>query len=249
MNKFQGGYGARLLAIKNPFLNSLFQHIYPPAPFVNVIATEKKHIVKSKIFGLNSELDVLDIGSGLKKGPGVWLWHNQAKEKITRLDIVDGPEIDIVADATNLPMEDKKYDAVVLQSVIEHVEDVEALLNECVRVLKVGGHIYIEMPFLQGVHGDPSDFWRMTPNGMISHLERRGIAVESFGVSGGPIGALVWLICDLLSSLTKLALFNYAIRFCLRWLFSPFRYFDYLFKNSPAAGRLSSEFFYLGVKK
>jgi hypothetical protein len=48
--------------------------------------------------------------------------------KIVRLDIVSGPNIDHAADATDFPGDIGEFDAVILQSVPEHVKDIENYL-------------------------------------------------------------------------------------------------------------------------
>jgi SAM-dependent methyltransferase len=244
-----GGYGSRLENYKNPVIRKSLEIIYPPAPFFNVIPKAEKQKIQTKIFGKALNCKILDIGSGLTKGPGSWLWRNQPKDNITRVDIVDGPNIDVVADATDLPFANNSYDSVILQSVVEHVEDKKALLDECVRVLKPGGYIYIEMPFLQGLHGDPSDFWRMTQNGLRSQLNSRNIELILEGVSGGPMGTLIWIISDLVSYLTKRNLINLVIRFIFRWLLSPLKYLDFVIQKTPAASRTACELYYLGTRK
>ena len=244
-----GGYGSRLNSYRNSFLRAFLQIVYPPAPFFNIINRAEKLKIRSNLFGNTGDLNVLDIGSGLTKGPGSWLWQNQPKLRVTCVDIVEGPNIDVVADATDLPFKDKSYDSVVLQSIIEHVEDKKSLIDECVRVLKPGGYIYIEMPFLQGLHGDPSDFWRMTQNGLRSELSDRNIQLVSEGVSGGPVGTLIWLVSDLVSNLSGINTLNLLIRFFVRWLLAPLKYLDFVIRDTRAAPRTACEVYFLGTRK
>lgn len=249
MNKLVGGYGSRLLKYKNNFTKRIVSILYPPAPFLNVINKKNRHFIQLRVFGEKSNLKVLDIGSGLTKGPGSWLWKDISSHNTTRVDIVDGPNIDLVADATDLPIDDGSYDSVVIQSVAEHIEDTDSLMSECVRILKSGGCIYLEMPFLQGVHGDPDDFWRMTLNGLESRMTKLNLEPLSLGVSGGPIGTMVWIFCDFFSNIIKNNIFNFTIRFLLRWLFAPLRFLDFLLINTNASKRLSCEHYFLGTKK
>lgn len=249
MNKLVGGYGSRLFKYKNTFVKRIVSILYPPAPFLNVINKNIKHRIRSRVFGEKGNLKVLDIGSGLSKGPGNWLWKDISTINTTRVDIVDGPNIDLVADATDLPIDDGLYDSVVIQSVAEHVEDTDSLMSECVRILKPGGCIYLEMPFLQGVHGDPDDYWRMTLNGLESKMKKLNMESVSLGVSGGPIGTMIWICCDFFSNIINNNIFNIIIRFILRWLFSPFRFLDFLLISSNASKRLSCEHYFLGKKK
>lgn len=60
--------------------------------------------------------------------------------KVTTVDISSRPDEDclpdIVADASNLPLEDKAYDVACANELLEHVTDPQAVLKEAVRVAK-----------------------------------------------------------------------------------------------------------------
>lgn len=249
MSELKGGYGSRVNVLKSKQLRNLIKLIYPPPPFINIIPTKEKDYIKARIFGKNKSNSILDVGSGLSKGPGSWLWKDQPIKFVTRVDIVEGPNVDLVADATDLPLPNNEFDAVVLQSVVEHVQDTEALISECVRVLKPGGLIYIEMPFLQGMHGDPNDFWRMTAEGLSKIVDQYGADQVRSGVSAGVFGTLVWIICDLISNLTNQKTVNLLIRFIFRWMFAPLRYLDFLLLKTQAIKRLAAENYFLGIKR
>jgi SAM-dependent methyltransferase len=246
MSKKNGGYGSRLYTItQNKYIRSILELVYPPAPFVNIIPTMKRKIIKNVVF--KPENRILDIGSGLSKGPGRWLWQGNLNDvTLVRLDICEGPNIDIVADATNLPVDIGLFDVVVLQAVPEHVEDIYKLFDSVKSVLKCGGVIYVEMPFLQGVHGDPSDYWRCTLNGLNKLTKPFELVVS--GVSGGPLGSLIWLLSDLFSNLFSNKYLSFVIRFILRWTLSPFRYLDFLLYSTVASKRLASEYYILAKK-
>jgi hypothetical protein len=242
-----GGFGARITTFSNnKILRKILRAIYPPAPFINIILSRERKLIKSAVFPNGAR--VLDVGAGLAKGPGSWLWDPLylAKVEIVRLDICDGQNIDIVADATNLPKDIGLFDSVILQSVPEHVENISMLFQQVTSVLKNGGVLYIEMPFLQGVHGDPSDFWRATIPGL-AHLVSPCKIIMA-GVSGGPFGSLIWIISDLLSNISQSKGLNSLVRFVLRWILAPFRVFDILLLNTEAAKRLACEYYCL-VKK
>jgi len=50
-----------------------------------------------------------------------------------------------------LPYEDKYFDLVVAQEVIEHLYNYNNIINESYRVLKQGGHLYITTPNIVGL--------------------------------------------------------------------------------------------------
>lgn len=246
-NSEKGGFRSRVRHMSsNVFIRKIINIIFPPPPFINVISKRDKIEIRKLIFRKNAR--VLDIGAGISKGPGSWLWRNIyiSDLKILRLDIVAGPGIDFVADATDMPDGIGEFDAVILQSVPEHVLDIKKLFSESIRVLKPGGLIYIEMPFLQGVHGDPNDYWRLTLGGLIE-LINPCVTIKS-GVSGGPVGSIIWIISDLVSNISPWTLLNIILRFISRWALSPLRFIDLLIIKTDAANRLACEHYYLGKK-
>lgn len=52
----------------------------------------------------------------------------------------------IIGTATNMPFENDIFDTIILNDSMEHVDNPEKVLDECYRVLKVGGKIYINFP-------------------------------------------------------------------------------------------------------
>lgn len=242
-----GGYGSLLNNLfSNKYLNKFIECIYPPPPILNCIPRKKLKIIRAALF--KPENSILDIGSGVRRGVGARIWSGNASGncKVVTLDIVDSDSVDIVADATDIPAGIGPFDVVIMQSVPEHVANQQALFSEAKRMLVVGGYLYIEMPFLQGFHADPEDYWRMTLPGL--KLQAQGMRIIESGVSCGPVGALIWIVTDLFSSLTNYNKLNMCIRFILRWIFSPLRYIDLLISETNASKRLAAEYFILAKK-
>ncbi len=67
------------------------------------------------------------------------------------------------ADGTRLPFPDGYFDAILLDSVIEHVRDPVALLQECWRVLKRGGIVFVVFPPFYGPLSGHIDDYIMIP--------------------------------------------------------------------------------------
>lgn len=74
--------------------------------------------------------------------------------------------IDRHDDIEDLQFPDNHFNAVVCWSVLEHVPAPERAIAEMRRVLKPGGLIWVQLPFLFPYHADPHDFWRVTPAGL-----------------------------------------------------------------------------------
>ncbi|WP_255433338.1 bifunctional 2-polyprenyl-6-hydroxyphenol methylase/3-demethylubiquinol 3-O-methyltransferase UbiG [Brevibacillus sp. LEMMJ03] len=52
----------------------------------------------------------------------------------------------MTADSAELPFDDNTFDTIIMNDAMEHVDRPEQTLDECFRVLKPGGHLYINFP-------------------------------------------------------------------------------------------------------
>jgi len=112
-----------------------------------------------KMFGerVKDFKDKLQVGvRGAKIGPE-WV----------AIDLYDKSElIDYNYDLQDLPFNDESFDCIVCNAILEHVREVELAIYEMYRVLRPGGQIWVEVPFLQAYHAHPHDFWRCTLPGI-----------------------------------------------------------------------------------
>lgn len=238
-----GGFKSQVNQISNPYLRAIMAFVYPPIAIQNIISKSEYSIIKFHLFN-NDKSKILNIGSGDSIGVGHKLWSGEQNLHVVNLDVQEGPNIDIVADAHKIPVDDCTYDSVIMQSVIEHLHTPRLAIEESYRILKPGGYLYLEVPFLQGFHADPCDFQRYTLPGL---LQLTGCFDEVIlsGVSSGPFSTCNWLLRDLFSNLTPLKPLNLFTRFLFSWIFFPIKYLDKLIKHTKASERLACEYFIL----
>jgi len=76
--------------------------------------------------------------------------------------------IDRYDDIEDLDFPDNSFDAAVCWSVLEHVPHPETAVSELTRVLRPGGEVFVQLPYLYPYHGPPSypDYWRVGPDGL-----------------------------------------------------------------------------------
>lgn len=85
-----------------------------------------------------------------------------------------GPHIDRHDDIEHLKLPNASFEAAVCWSVLEHVPHPQKAIAELYRILKPGGLIWVQLPFLYPYHQSPHhDYWRVTPSGL-------GIWMEDF---------------------------------------------------------------------
>lgn len=83
------------------------------------------------------------------------------------------PEFDLVQSEPT-----GEYDVVICEQVLEHVIDPDAAVRNLRRLARPGGQILVSTPFLIRLHGSPNDYWRFTPLGLQTLLERQGLVVD-----------------------------------------------------------------------
>lgn len=127
---------------------------------------------------------VLDIGCGNK--PYEFLFQGKITEYIG-CDIVQSnlKKVDVICEATNIPLSDTTFDTVISTQTIEHVADHQGLINEAYRLLKKGGCFILSGPFYWHLHEEPYDFFRFSKYGFEYILNKSGFEVEVIKSNGG----------------------------------------------------------------
>lgn len=235
--------GLRVVVID--FLKKLY-HMLPEPPSTNYLY---RTISPSPYDLLPNDPVIYDIGS---KGArlGYAFGKSPHGAKIVCVDIEDGHGVDLVADAHDLHMvESNSVDFVASVSVLEHVRYPQKVVNEMLRILKPGGVIYINVPFVFPFHGDPSDYCRFTYKGI-------DILCEDFekldsGFNRGPASTMHHLLVHFFAMVFS---FNsktlYGInQDVFKWLFFWIKYLDKFLANYDMAHVIHSGSYFIGKKK
>ena len=85
----------------------------------------------------------------------------------------------LYGDAHFLPIQSSSVDSVALLDVLEHVNGPEKCMSEVQRVLKTGGKLCLQVPFIYPVHDAPFDFHRWSYYGLEQLLKKHGFHIES----------------------------------------------------------------------
>lgn len=104
-----------------------------------------------------------------------------------RLDFDPSCPVDVAASVTALPFADESIDRISALSLLEHVAYPHEVLSECYRVLKPGGALFINVPFLFLRHGYPDDYLRFTDSffrEVMGDIGFEGIETDTVGAQG-----------------------------------------------------------------
>ena len=96
-------------------------------------------------------------------------------------------EPDVFGDAQSLPVADSSIDHALLLDVLEHLPHPDQCIAELHRVLKQGGSLTLQVPFMYPLHDEPLDFHRWTLHGLRAAAERHGYSIESEEAVGHPL--------------------------------------------------------------
>jgi SAM-dependent methyltransferase len=179
---------------------------------------------------------ILDVGAGGRR----------ITPNIVTFDAASGPNVDVVGDIHHLPIDDDSFDCVFCTGTLEHVPNPWQAIREINRVLKPGGLVHIDVPFIQGYHADPTDYWRFTLDGL--RLLCECFKELDAGVHIGPTCGLVWVAREWADSLTANRFLSNLFLIIVALATAPLKYLDYLAIRSPKNHRVASAVYFRGEK-
>jgi SAM-dependent methyltransferase len=179
-------------------------------------------------------------------GLGTAELYNDPEIKTINSDILPSANLDFIADAHYLPIADESCDGIVIQAVLEHVLDPWAVVAEIARVLKPGGVVYAETPFMQMVHERAYDYTRFTDLG--HRYLFKNFSEINRGITGGPAMTLVWAWCYFLRSFANGKRSALVAVIIGRFTAFPMLWLDRWLAHKPGSYDACSGCFFLGTK-
>ncbi|GAB4036913.1 methyltransferase domain-containing protein [Spirosoma jeollabukense] len=168
--------------------------------------------------------------------------------KLTNLNIGGFKNVDVVADAYSLPYANNSVDAVYIEAVLEHLEFPEHAVKEIFRVLKKGGKVYADTPFMQGFHGYPNHFQNFTIEGHKRLFSRNGFTVIQSGTSVGPTFVLFSFLKQYIQKYIYPSIFKYPLLVIAAGASLVFKPIDLLLNDKEKSHFLASSTFLHAVK-
>jgi SAM-dependent methyltransferase len=214
--------------------------IYKLIPRLSWQADEQVSQVLRRV---SSDARIVDLGAGGRK----------ISPATVCLDFLPQENTDVIGDVQRLPFADGSLDLVYATGLFEHVADERAVIDEMSRVIKRGGLVHVEVPFLEQYHEDPIDCRRMTVQGLEMAMHRAGFDTVRKGAHIGPTVTLLnafarwsalWFEGDN-AACRALSFGCYAL---LATLLYPFKFLDWILIRKKNAHRLAMGVYYTGQR-
>jgi SAM-dependent methyltransferase len=216
---------------------------WAPTLSQNISGKRNYHTFAASVSKLSAAPRVLVIGSRVL-GSGMEVLSQYPDLQVVESDVELGPRPAVLFDAHDIPFEDGSFDGLIAQAVLEHVADPYRCVSEFTRVLKPGGIVYVETPFMQQVHEGAYDFTRFTHLGH-RRLLRDFDEIDS-GVACGPGMALAWSWQYFLMSFARTQRTRTLAKSAARCTAFFLKYFDRSLTARPAAYDAASGFYFIG---
>jgi SAM-dependent methyltransferase len=188
---------------------------------------------------------VLNLGSGIGQFD-----HYLSKEiKLINLDIVPlKKNLHVIGDAHFMPFKNECFDIIYSIAVLEHVKKPWIVADEIFRVLHPGGHVVLELPFLNVIH-DEYDYFRFTDKGIRSLFDesRFDSILEQVSAGGGSFLSVFFL--EYFKQFIPTKYLRALWRLSMRYVFCLLKYLDLLIDSSKGLRITANSFSFIGRKR
>jgi len=140
---------------------------------------------------------ILDVGCGQK--PYQHLCDAKKVSEYIGLEIDStenrtNKQADYFYDGKNFPFENREFDSVMTNQVLEHVFNPDEFLAEINRILKPEGLLLLTVPFVWDEHEQPFDYARYSSFGLKHLLQKQGFEIISHIKTSTDVSVIFQLI-------------------------------------------------------
>lgn len=118
---------------------------------------------------------LIDLGCGTAPYKDFFLQYADKYIGVDWTNTLHNSKADIISDLNKkIELANNFADTIISLSVMEHLCEPQIFLNESYRILKDGGTIILQVPFMWWIHEAPHDYFRYTPYGLKYMFEKAG---------------------------------------------------------------------------
>ena len=148
---------------------------------------ETMEYYRTKINPDNKQWKVLEIGIDGDPRPGGNYRLFGVGNDYKTLDILERTNPDIVADICDSGLPSEEWDLIIFSQTLEHIFNFRKAIEECYRLLKKGGFLIVDCPFVCDYHGQSGydDYWRISHKALQIILNDIGFEYGNCGLING----------------------------------------------------------------
>jgi SAM-dependent methyltransferase/uncharacterized protein YbaR (Trm112 family) len=236
LSRQEGSMVAEYTQPKSSLLRTTYDRL--TAAVGDLRTAESERSFRASLDGLPGDALCVSVGGGPVR----------VDPRLVNVNIGAFPNVDVVADAYQLPYAEGAVDAFHCEAVLEHLEDPRRAVAEMYRALCPGRLVFAATPFLQAFHGYPDHYQNFTVNGHRRLFEREGFTVVASGVCVGPTFTLRDLTLNYIRSVLPGGSVGRVLSRLLALLTLPLIWLDLAARKKADAHILASTTFLLARK-
>jgi SAM-dependent methyltransferase len=196
---------------------------------------------------MGSLLADLGDGRGLNLGCG----DTRLGPRLVNFDLMYTGAVDVLGDTLALPFPDGQFALIISQEMVEHVPDPFRAVREMARVLRAGGTLYLQAPFVIGYHPGPEDYWRFSRAGMQRLLAQAGLECRRLEPAVGAGTGMYRITVEFFAALPArmLPALYLPAKALASVIFFPLVWWDGFLARGKQSDRIPGGYFAIGVKK
>ena len=220
----------KLFLKKNPRIFSIITKILTPC-WGN---QNSKKIIKN----IPAQNVILNLGSGV----------TSIRPDVINVDFYPFENVDVVADISDLPFEDRIADVVICDCVLEHVAQPNKVIHEIIRVAKPNALVFVVVPFVFGFHSSPHDYYRWSKMGLVEAF--KDFKEIETGIYFGPGHAVNSVFSGYLSTILSFGIkgLQQILSMVFLVLLVPLNYLDILLNRFKTSENIASHIYFVGRK-
>jgi SAM-dependent methyltransferase len=186
---------------------------------------------------------------GMRRGLNLGCGQTRFDQRILNFDLTSDGAAQVIGDALRLPFANRSFDLVISQEAVEHISDPFWAVREMARVLRPGGKLYLQAPFIIGYHPGPEDYWRFTHAGLRQLLEKSGLQCQTIDRAVGSGTALYRIMAEFWAVLAASCWqpLYFPVKALGAVAFYPLKWMDALTISGAQSDRIPGGYFAIGI--